>query len=148
MDRVDKVLLVLPLLPVADLLSTLFSLGRGGQEVGILARLVLEQFGVYGLVPLAASASAIFLVFMLVVVHVKRLFVEEWRVKWTRRVLLIPVYWLFILQGVYVSTVIMNLLVPLSPTLAQMFMLRIALVGLYFVGVSMFTIPQMWQLPN
>jgi len=69
-------------------------------------------------------------------------------VKWTRRVLLIPVYWLFILQGVYVSTVIMNLLVPLSPTLAQMFMLRIALVGLYFVGVSMFTIPQMWQLPN
>jgi len=148
LDRVDKVLLVLPLLPVADLLSTLFSLGRGGQEVGILARLVLEQFGVYGLVPLAASASAIFLVFMLVVVHVKRLLVEEWRVKWTRRVLLIPVYWLFILQGVYVSTVIMNLLVPLSPTLAQMFMLRIALVGLYFVGVSMFTIPQMWQLPN
>ncbi len=148
MDRVDKVLLVLPLLPVADLLSTLFSLGRGGQEVGILARLVLEQFGAYGLVPLAASASAIFLVFMLVVVHVKRLFVEEWRLKWTRQVLMIPVYWLFILQGVYVSTVTMNLLVPLSPALAQMFTLRIALVGLYFVGVSMFTIPQMRQLPN
>ena len=148
MDRVDKVLLVLPLLPVADLLSTLFALGRGGQEVGILARLVLEQFGAYGLVPLAASASAIFLVFMLVVVHVKRLFVEEWRLKWTRQVLMIPVYWLFILQGVYVSTVVMNLLVPLSPTLAQMFMLRIALVGLYFVGVSMFTIPQMRQLPK
>jgi len=148
LDRVDQVLLLLPLLPVADLLSTLFALGRGGQEIGILARPVLEQFGAIGLVPLAASASAIFLVFMLVVVHVKRLFVEEWRVKWTRRVLLIPVYWLFILQGVYFSTVIMNLLVPLSPTLAQMFMLRIALVGLYFVGVSMFTIPQMWQLPN
>ncbi len=148
MDRVDKVLLVLPLLPVADLLSTLFALGRGGQEVGVLARLVLEQFGVYGLVPLAASASAIFLVFMLIVVHVKRLFVEEWRLKWTRRVLIVPVYWLFVLQGVYVSTVIMNLLVPLSPALAQMFMLRIALVGLYFVGVSMFTIPQMRQLPK
>lgn len=148
MDRVDKVLLVLPLLPVADLLSTLFALGRGGQEVGILARLVLEQFGAYGLVPLAASASAIFMVFMLVVIHVKRLFVEEWRIKWTRQVLMIPVYWLFILQGVYVSTVVMNLLVPLSPALAQMFMLRVALVGLYFVGVSMFTIPQMRQLPN
>ena len=148
MDRVDKVLLVLPLLPVADLLSTLFALGRGGQEVGILARLVLEQCGAHALVPLAASASAIFLVFMLVVVHVKRLFVEEWRVKWTRRVLLIPVYWLFILQGVYVSTVVMNLLVPLSPALAQVFVLRVALVGLYFAGVSMFTIPHMRQLPN
>ena len=148
MDRVDKVLLVLPLLPVADLLSTLFALGRGGQEVGILARLVLEQYGAYGLVPLAASASAIFLVFMLVVVHVKRLFVEEWRLKWTRQVLMIPVYWLFILQAIYVSTVIMNLLVPLSPTLAQVFVLRVALVGLYFVSVSMLTIPQMRQLPN
>jgi hypothetical protein len=148
LDRVDKVLLVLPLLPVADLLSTLFALGRGGQEVGILARLVLEQYGAYGLVPLAASASAIFLVFMLVVVHVKRLFVEEWRLKWTRQVLMIPVYWLFILQAIYVSTVIMNLLVPLSPTLAQVFVLRVALVGLYFVSVSMLTIPQMRQLPN
>jgi len=147
LDRVDKVLLVLPFLPIADLLSTVFSLGRGGEEVGVLARPVLELYGVFGLIPLAVSASVMFLVFMLVVIYIKRLFVEEWRLKWTRWILPVPIYWLLVLQGVYVSTVVMNLLVPVSPALAQMFTLRVILILLYFVGVSIFTGPQMRRLP-
>ena len=147
MDRIDKVLLVLPLLPVADLLSTAFSLGHGGEEVGILARLVLEEYGAYGLVPLAASASVIFLVFMQVVIHIKRLFVKEWKLRWTKRVLAIPIYWLFVLEGVYVSTVIMNLLVPVSPELTQTVALRTLLVIAYFACASILTLPQMKQLP-
>jgi hypothetical protein len=148
LDRIDKVLLVLPLLPAADLLSTLFSLGRGGQEVGILAQPILEQYGAFGLFPLAASASLIFLVFMGSVIYIKRLFVERWKLKWTKCAVMIPIYWLFILQGVYVSTVIMNLLVTLSPVLAQIFTLRIVLVGLYFAGMSILTGPQMRHLLN
>lgn len=148
MDRVDKVLLVLPLLPAADLLSTLFSLGRGGQEVGILARPALEQYGVYGLFPLAASASVVFLVFMCVVIRLRRLLIEEWRFKWTRRIVTIPVFWMFVLQGVYVSTVIMNFMVPVSPALAQMLTLRIALICGYFLGVSVLTRPYMRQIAN
>ena len=147
MDRVDQVLLLLPLLPVADLLSTLFALGRGGQEIGILARPVLEQFGAIGLVPLAASASAIFLVFMLIVVHVKRLFVEEWKLRWTKRILTIPIYWLFVLEGVYVSTIIMNLLVPVAPELTRTVALRALLVVSYFACASVVTLPQMKLLP-
>jgi len=60
LDRIDKVLLILPILPALDLLSTLFSLGFGGEEIGVLARPVLEKYGPYGLVVLAASASFIF----------------------------------------------------------------------------------------
>ncbi len=146
MDRIDKVLLVLPLLPAADLLSTLFSLGGGGQEVGILAQPILEQYGAFGLFPLAASASLIFLVFMGSVIYIKRLFVERWKLKWTRYAVMIPIYWLFILQGVYVSTVIMNLLVSLSPVLAESSALRISIVGLYSAGIGILTRPQIRHL--
>ena len=146
MDKVDKALLVLPILPAADLLSTLLSLRYSGQEVGILARPVLEQYGVYGLIPLAVSASAIFLVFMQVVIGIKKLFVERWKVKWTRCILTVSIYWLFMLQGVYVSTVIMNLLVSVSPILAQVNVLRAGVVIAYFACVSMFTTPVVKQL--
>jgi len=146
LDRVDKALLVLPLLPAADLLSTLFSLRYGGQEVGILARPILEQYGAYGLIPLAVSASAIFLVFMQVVIRIKKLFVEEWKVKWTRWILTVPIYWLFMLQGVYVSTVIMNFLVPFSSFMT--IVVRVAFACAYFAGISVLTRPQMRQLPS
>ncbi len=141
MDRVDKVLLVLPILPAFDLLSTLFSLGRGGQEVGVLARPVLEQYGVYGLFPLAASASVVFLVFMYAVIRLRRQLMEQCRFKWTRWIVMIPVFWMFVLQGVYVSTVVMNLMVPIAPTLSQMLTLRIGLVGVYFLGIGTFVRP-------
>ena len=148
MDRVDKALLVLPLLPAADLLSTLFSLRYGGEEIGILARPILQQYGAYGLVPLAVSASAIFLVFMQAVIRIKRLFLKEWKMKWTKWILTVPIYWLFLLQGVYVSTVIMNLLVPFSPVLTEALVARIAFAGVYFAGISVFTRPQMKQFPS
>jgi len=135
-DRVDKVLLVLPLLPAFDLLSTLFSLGRGGQEVGVLARPVLEQYGAFGLLPLAASASMIFLSLIWVMIRVRRILIVQTRFKCTRQIVMIPVFWIFVLEGIYVSTVIMNFMVSLSPALAQMLTLRIALVCVYFLSVG------------
>jgi len=146
LDRIDKVLLVLPLLPAADLLSTLISLSLGGEEVGILARPILEHYGSYGLVALATSASMLFLVSMEVVIYIKRMFIKDLRFKWMWCVLAIPIYWFFMLEAVYVSTVIMNLLVPLSPILTQTFILRAFLVFTYFVCVSALTMPQMKQL--
>jgi hypothetical protein len=148
LDRIDKVLLILPLLPVADLLSTLFSLGLGGEEVGILARLFLENYSSLGLVMLAVSASVVFLVFMQVVIYIKKLFIKEWKFRWMRYVLTINIYWFFVLEAVYVSTVIMNFLVPLSPLLTQTIILRAILVCTYFACVSALTMPQIRQLPH
>jgi hypothetical protein len=108
----------------------------------------LEQYGAYGLIPLAVSASAIFLVFMQAIIRIKKLFVEEWKVKWTRRILTLPIYWLFMLQGVYVSTVIMNFLVPFSSNLTQSIAVRIAFACAYFAGIAVLTRPQMRLLPS
>lgn len=146
MDKIDKVLLVLPFLPLTDLLSTLFSLSLGGQEVGILARPILEHFGPTGLVFLAVFASAVFLVFMEVVIYIKKLFVNEFRFKWMWYVLAVPIFWFFVLEGVYISTVAMNVLAPLAPLLAQTLTLRVIITGAYFLFVNALTLPHMKRL--
>jgi len=148
MDRIDKVLLVLPVLPAADLLSTFFSLSLGGQEVGILARPILEYYGPVGLVMLATFASITFLAFMEVVIYIKKLFARgEWKSWWTWYILAVPIYWFFVLEGFYVSTVVMNFLAPFSPLLTQTIILRAIIVGTYFLFVSVLTMPRMKQLP-
>ncbi len=148
MDRVDKILLLLPLLPLMDLASTLFSLQFGGEEIGLLARPTLLQFGPNGLIVLAAVASVFFLAFMSMVIRIKRTFVNGWKGRWTWYVLVVPIYWFFVLEGVYVSTVVMNLLVPVAPALTQGFVLRGVFVGAYFVGISALTLPQIKGLPR
>ena len=148
MDRVDKVLLVLPFLPLADLVSTLFSLGFGGVEVGFLARPLLMQYGPAGLVFLTVSASLLFLAFMSVVIYIKRQFFHEWRLTWMRYTLIIPVYWFFILQAFYVSTVVTNFLVPIVPFLTQTILTRALPALAYFIGVTALTKQQIKQLPH
>jgi len=138
----------MPLLPAADLLSTLFSLSLGGEEVGILARPILENYGTFGLVILAASASIMFLVFMQVVIRIKKLFIEKLRFRWMWHVLTIPIYWIFLLEAVYASTVMLNLLVPLAFPLTETIILRVLLVCTYFACVSALTMPQIRQLPR
>jgi len=145
LDRIDKVLLVFPLLPVADLLSTLFALSFGGEEVGILARPVLLNYGIFGLVMLATSASIMFLFFMQVVMHIKKLFFREWKHQWMWYVLTVSIYWFFMLQAVYFSTVIMNFLVPLYFQPTQTIILRILLTCTYFAFASGLTMPLMRQ---
>ena len=138
----------MPLLPIADLLSTFFALGFGAEEVGILARPILENYGSLGLVMLATSASVVFLVFMQVVIYIKKLFIKELRFRWMWHVLAIPIYWIFLLEAVYVSTVVLNLLVPLAFPLAEAIILRTLLVCTYFVCAGALTVPQIRQLPH
>ena len=83
---------------------------------------------------------------MLVMIRIKKLFVEEWKVEWIRWILTVSIFWLFMLQGVYVSTVIMNLLVSVSPALTQVIVLRAGLVIAYLFCTSMFTMPYLRKL--
>jgi hypothetical protein len=138
----------LPFLPIADLTSTLFSLNFGGEEVGILARPILQNYGSFGLIMLAISASIIFLVSMKVVIHIKILFTKEWKLKWMWYILVIQICWFLILEAVYVSTVIMNFLVPLAPFLTQTVTLKAVLVCAYFAFVTALTIPKIRQMPH
>jgi len=148
LDRVDKVLLVLPILPFADLVSTLFSLRLGGVEIGILARPVLENYGSLGLVWLSASASIAFFVLMVAVIRIKGMFVNKgWNFTWTRYVLAVPVYWFFMLEGLYVSTVVMNFLVPIAPLVTETIILRALPVIAYFTCATALTMSAIRQLP-
>ena len=146
MDSVDKALLILPVLPLFDLVSTLFSMSLGGVEVGFLARPILEHYGSVGLVFLSASASMIFLAFMGIVIYIKRMYVAKWQFKWIRLMTVIPVYWFFILQAFYVSTVVSNFLVPLAPLLTQTLLFRALPAFAYFGGITVFTEQQIKHL--
>lgn len=149
MDKIDKVLLIMPLLPIADLLSTLYCLSfSGSEEIGILARPILQNYGPYGLIILATSASIFFLVSMKLVIYIKKLFIQEWKLKWTRYALTFHIYLFFMLEAVYVSTVITNFLNPLYPLITQTIILRVILVCTYFASVSALTMPQIRQLPH
>jgi hypothetical protein len=128
--------------------STLIALNFGGEEIGILAQPLLQNFGAYGLVMLATSASLMFLVFMQAVIHIRRLLVKEKRFKWTRHLLTIPIYWIFLLEAIYFSTVVLNLLVPLSFPQTETIILRVLLTGTYFACISTLAKPQMRQPPN
>jgi hypothetical protein len=120
----------------------------GGEEIGILARPVLQNYGPYGLVALAASASVIFLCSMEVVMHIKKLFIEEWKFRWMWRILTIQIYWFFLLESVYFSTVAMNFLAPVAPILTQTIIMRAVLVCTYFTFISALTMPRMKKLPH
>jgi hypothetical protein len=148
MDRVDKALLILPLLPLFDLVSTLFSLSLGGVEVGFLARPILQQYGPVGLVFLSASASMIFFAFMGVIIYIKKLYIAEWRLTLMRYMLIISVYWFFLLQAFYVSTVVTNFLVPLAPFLTQTILTRALPALAYFIGIAALTKQQISHLPH
>ena len=52
LDRIDKVLFILPFLTLADTVSTEFSLMFGGMEGGPIAGPVYEQYGQRGLIAL------------------------------------------------------------------------------------------------
>jgi len=104
-----------------------------------LARPVLQHYGCVGLVFLAFSASLIFLAFMSLVIYIKRLYKEKWRLKWMRLVTVIPVYWFFLLQAFYVSTVVSNFLVPLAPLLTQTLLFRTLPAIVYFLDIAAFT---------
>jgi len=56
LDRIDKVLNILPFLTLADMVSTEFSLMFGGMEGGPLAGPVYEHYGHLGLVALTIFA--------------------------------------------------------------------------------------------
>jgi len=109
---------------------------------------MLETYGPSGLVALAVLASLTFFVFMQVVIYVKRMVVDELRFKGMHSVLAIPIYWFFLLEGVYVSTVILNFLVPFSPSLTQALSFRAIIVGMYFTGISVLNKTQMKQFPR
>lgn len=82
------------------------------------------------------------------VIYLKKMLINGLRFKWTWYVLTIPIYWFFVLEGVYFSTIVMNFLVPVAPLFTQTIILRAFIVCAYFGCVCAATLSQVKQLPR
>lgn len=146
MDRIDKALFILPFLPLADMVSTFFSLSFGGQEIGILTKLIYEQYDKLGL---AAWSSFLFLIFLVCAYLVrfgKRKFTQARTSGKGRSLLAGAIYAFFTVEALWMTVVIHNLLVPIPLPLFAPFVVWSVVPLAYFSAVTIFTRTEMKRL--
>jgi len=112
LDRIDKVLFILPFIPLVDAASTLFLLTFGGKESGILAEPVYERYGQFGLV--ALSIFAFFALFGCVwfLKYAKTRIKQGERSKPNRVALVVAVNLFFFGEAYLTGIIVQNFLFP------------------------------------
>ena len=146
LDRIDKVLFILPFIPLVDVVSTLFLLTFGGKESGPLAGPVYERYGQFGLVALSIFAFFALLGCVWFIKYAKKRIKQGERTKPNRVALIVAVNLFFFgeayLTGIIVQNFLALLLSPSPTRLVITYGVAIA----YFVAVSFFTRTEMKQL--
>ena len=99
LDRIDKVLFILPFLTLADTVSTEFSLMFGGMEGGPIAGPVYEQYGQLGLIALTIFAFFVSLGCVWFLRYAKRRVVQGEGSKLNRVALVYGVLFFFLLEA-------------------------------------------------
>jgi len=145
-DRIDKVLFILPFLSLADTVSTEFSLMFGGTEGGPIAGPVYEQYGQSGLVGLTIFAFLVSFGCVWFLRYAKRRVVQGEGSKLNRVALLYGVFFFFFLEAYIMGVVIQNLLVPLKLPSLTLFAIQYGVTLACFVIVIFFTRTEMKQL--
>ena len=145
-DRIDKVLFILPFLSLADTVSTEFSLMFGGTEGGPIAGPVYEQFGYLGLIALTIFAFLVSFGCVWFLRYAKRRVVQGEGSKLNRVALLYGVFFFFFLEAYIMGVVIQNLLVPLKLPSLTLFAIQYGVTLACFVIVIFFTRTEMKQL--
>ena len=113
------ILFILPFIPLADMVSTQYSLAFGGKEGGLLARPVYERYGELGLVSLSIFTFFVLLGCVWLLRFAKRRFAQNLVSKLHRVVLVFAVNFFFLVEACLAGVVVQNFLVPLlSPSLA------------------------------
>ena len=146
LDRIDKVLFILPFLTLADTVSTEFSLMFGGMEGGPIAGPVYEQYGHLGLIALTIFAFFVSLGCVWFLSYAKRRIRQGERSKLNRVVLVYGVLFFFLLEAYMMGVIVQNFLVPvLSPSLT-LSAIQYGVTFTYFVSISFFTRTEMKRL--
>ena len=146
LDRIDKVLFLLPFLTLADMVSTEFSLMFGGMEGGPIARPVYEQYGQLGLIALTIFAFFVSLGCVWFLRYAKRRVVQGEGSKLNRVALVYAVLFFFLLEAYIVGVVVQNFLVPLLLPSLMLFVVQYGVTLTYFVSAIFFTRTEMKQL--
>jgi len=139
LDRIDKVLFLLPFLTLADTVSTWFSLMFGGMEGGPIAGPVYEQYGHLGLLALTIFSFFVSLGCVWFLRYAKRRVAQGERSKLNRVVLVYGVLLFFLLEAYLMGVVVQNFLVPLFLHSLELFAIQYAVTLAYFVSICFFT---------
>jgi len=146
LDRIDKVLFILPFLTLADMVSTEFSLMFGGMEGGPIAGPVYEQYGQLGLIALTIFSFFVSFGCVWFLRYAKTRIRQGERSKLNRVAMVYAILFFFFLEAYIMGVVIQNFLVPLlSPSLI-LFAIQYGMTLAYFVSVTFFTRTEMKQL--
>ncbi len=145
LDRIEKSLSVLPVIPLLDIVAVFFSLSLGGEQVGILAGPIYERYRELGLVAWSALLFLIFLACVWRLRHWKRRFAQEQASKTNRIVLLVGINIVFLVEGLWTGVIIQNLLAPFLPPLTTYAIWAIA-IFVCFALLSIFTRNEMKQI--
>jgi len=146
LDRIDKVLFILPFLTLADTASTEFSLMFGGMEGGPIAGPVYEQYGQLGLIALTIFAFFVSLGCVWFLKYAKKRIIQGERSKLNRVVLVYGVLFFFLLEAYIVGVVVQNFLVPLLLPPLKLLAIQYTVTLAYFVSVIFFTRTEMKQI--
>ena len=143
LDRIDKAVLILPFMPLADMVSTLFGLTLGGHEGGIVAKPIYDRYGKPGLVALLTFIFLFLLACMwLFIIDKRRVQMQASRRE--RVALVVGINFLFLVEGLWMAAVITNLILP--PSVLAMRAIWLGVIFAYFVSVSFFTRAEMRRL--
>jgi len=146
LDRIDKVLFILPFLTLADMVSTEFSLMFGGTEGGPIAGPVYEQYGHLGLIALTIFSFFVSLGCFWFLRYAKRRIRQGERSKLNRVVLLYAVLFFFLLEAYLMGVIVQNFLVLILLPSLTLLILQYAVTIAYFVSVILPTRTEMEQL--
>jgi hypothetical protein len=146
LDRIDKVLFILPFLTLADTVSTEFSLMFGGMEGGPIAKPVYEQYGHLGLIALTIFSFFVSLGCVWFLRYAKRRVAQGEGSRLNRVVLMYAILFFFLLEAYIMGVVVQNFLIPiLSPSLT-LFAIQYGVTLTYFASAIFLTRNEMKRL--
>ncbi|MDH5770527.1 MAG: hypothetical protein OEZ25_04475 [Candidatus Bathyarchaeota archaeon] len=146
LDRIDKILFILPFLTLADMVSTEFSLMFGGMEGGPIAGPVYEQYGQPGLIALTIFAFFVSMGCIWFLRYAKTRIIHGEGSKLNRVALVVAIIFFFLGEAYIIGVVVQNFLVPLHLPSFILLAIQYGVTFTYFVSVSFFTRTEMKQL--
>ncbi|MDH5386625.1 MAG: hypothetical protein OEY18_18140 [Candidatus Aminicenantes bacterium] len=146
LDRIDKVLFILPFLTLADMVSTEFSLMFGGMEGGPIAGPVYEQYGQLGLIALTIFSFFVSLGCIWFLRYAKTRINHGEGSKLNRVALVVAVNFFFLGEAYFMGVVVQNFLLPPPLPSLTLFAIQYGLTLAYFVSVILFTGTEMKQV--
>jgi predicted RNA-binding Zn-ribbon protein involved in translation (DUF1610 family) len=146
LDRIDKVLFILPILTLADMVSTEFSLMFGGMEGDPIAGPVYEQYGQLGLIALTIFSLFVSLGCIWFLRYAKTRIIHGEGSKLNRVALVVAVNFFFLGEAYIMGVVVQNFLAPLFLPSLALLAIQYGVTFAYFVTVSLFTRTEMKQL--